>query len=51
MGEFENAVLRQIFGTKSREIKRERRKLYKEILRDLYSSPIMSWMIKSRRNR
>jgi hypothetical protein len=51
MGEFDNAVLRKIFGPKGREVKRERRKLYKEILRDLYSSPNMSWMIKSRRKR
>jgi len=36
---FKNRVLRGIFGLKKDEVTRERRKLYKEKLTDLYSSP------------
>jgi hypothetical protein len=36
---FENRVLRRIFGPKRDEVTGEWGKLYKEELRDLYSSP------------
>ena len=36
---FENRVLRKIFGPKRDEVTREWRKLHKEKLNDLYSSP------------
>jgi hypothetical protein len=36
---FENRVLRRIFGPKRDEVTGEWRKLHKEELRDLYSSP------------
>jgi hypothetical protein len=42
-------VLRRIFGPKRDEVKRELRKLHKEELRDLYSSPSIIRIIKSRR--
>jgi hypothetical protein len=45
---FENRVLR-IFGRKSGEVTRERRKLYNEEFNDLCSSPNIFRMIKSRR--
>jgi hypothetical protein len=38
---FENRVLRRIFGPKRDEVTEEWRKMHKEELRDLYSSP--SW--------
>jgi hypothetical protein len=44
---FENKVLRMIFGPKRDEV----RKLHNEELRDLYSSPSMIRIIKSRRMR
>ena len=47
---FENRVLRRIFGPKRDEVAGEWRKLY-EKLNDLYSSPIINWVIKSRRMR
>jgi hypothetical protein len=37
--EFENRVLRRIFGPKRVEVTGEWRKLHNEELRDLYSSP------------
>jgi hypothetical protein len=46
---FENRVLRRIFGPKGEEIREEWRKLHKEELRDLYSSPNIVRVIKSRR--
>jgi hypothetical protein len=47
---FENRVLlRRIFGPKRDEMTEERRKLHKEELRDLYSSPSIIRIIKSRR--
>jgi hypothetical protein len=48
---FENRVLRRIFGAKRDEVTGEWRKLHNEELRDLYSSPSISRIIKSRRMR
>jgi len=48
---FENRVLRRIFGPKRNEVTREWRKLHNEDLNDLYSSPNIVWLIKSRRIR
>jgi len=45
---FENRVLRRIFGPKRDEVAREWRKLHSEELNDLYSSPNIVWVIKSR---
>jgi hypothetical protein len=47
----ENRVLRRIFGPKTDKVTGERRKLYNEELNDLYSSPNIVWVIKSRRPR
>ena len=46
---FENRVLRRIFGPRREEITGERRRLQNEELNDLYSSPSIVRMIKSRR--
>jgi hypothetical protein len=48
---FENRVLRMIFGPRRDEVMGGWRKLHNEELRDLYSSPCISRMIKSRRMR
>jgi len=48
---FENRVLGKIFGPKRDEIKREWRKVHKERLNDLYSSPDSVRVKKSRRMR
>jgi hypothetical protein len=48
---FENRVLRKIFGPKRDEVTEEWRKLHNEELRDLYSSPSIIRIIKSRRIR
>jgi hypothetical protein len=48
---FENRVLRGIFGPKSDEVTRGWRKLHNEELHNLYSSPIIIRIIKSRRIR
>jgi hypothetical protein len=45
---FENRVLRRIFGPKGDDVTREWRKLHKEELNDLYSSPRNVRVIKSR---
>jgi hypothetical protein len=45
---FENRVLRRKFGTKRYEVTGECRKLHNEELRDLYSSPSIIRIIKSR---
>jgi hypothetical protein len=48
---FENRVLRRIFGPKKDEVTRERRKVHNEELHELYSSPSIIRIIKSRRMR
>jgi hypothetical protein len=48
---FENKVLRRIFGPKRNEVTGGWRKLHNEDLRDLYSSPSIIRIIKSRRMR
>jgi hypothetical protein len=48
---FENRVLRWIFGPKRDEVTGERRRLHKEELHALYSSPNIFWFTKSRRFR
>jgi hypothetical protein len=45
---FENRALRRMFGPKRDEVTREWRKLHNEELHDLYSSPSIVRMIKSR---
>jgi hypothetical protein len=45
---FENRVLRGIFGQKRDEVTEELRKLQSKELHDLYSSPTIVWVIKSR---
>jgi hypothetical protein len=48
---FENRVLRRIFGPKRDEVMGDWRKLHNEELHNLYSSPCVIRMIKSRRMR
>jgi hypothetical protein len=45
---FENRVLRRIFGPMTNEVMGEWRKVHNEELCDLYSSPSISRIIKSR---
>ena len=51
LGVFENRVLRRIFGPKRDEVTGEWRKLHNEELNNLYSSPTIVRVIKSRRMR
>jgi hypothetical protein len=44
-------VLRRVFGPKKDEVTGEWRKLHNEELNDLYSLPIIVWVLKSRRIR
>jgi len=46
---FENMVLKRIFGPRRDEVTGEWRRLHNEELNDLYSSPNILWVIKSRR--
>jgi hypothetical protein len=48
---FDNRVLRRIFGPKRDEVTGEWRKLHNKELRDLYSSPNIIRIIKSRKMR
>jgi hypothetical protein len=48
---FENRVLRTIFWPQRDEVRGEWKKLHNEELIDLYSSPNIIWVIKSRRMR
>ena len=48
---FENTVLRRIFGPRRDEVTGEWRRLYNEELNNLYSSPNIVRVIKSRRMR
>jgi hypothetical protein len=48
---FENRVLRRRFGSKRDEVTGEWRKLHNEELRDLYPSPSIIRIMKSRRIR
>jgi hypothetical protein len=48
---FEESVLRRIFGPKMDEVTGKWRKLQNAELTDLYSSPIIFWVIKSIRMR
>jgi hypothetical protein len=51
LGVFENRVLRRIFGPKRDEVTGEWRKLHKEELHDLYSSPNIIRIMKARNMR
>jgi len=48
---FENRVLRRIFVPRSDEVTGEWKRLHKQELNDLYSSPNIVWVIKWRRMR
>jgi hypothetical protein len=45
---FENRLMRRIFGPKREEVTGKWRRLHNEELYDMYSSPNVTWMMKSR---
>ena len=51
LGVFEKSMLRILFGPKRDEVTGEWKKLHNEELNDLYCSPNVVWVIKSRRMR
>jgi hypothetical protein len=51
LGVFQNRVLRRVFGPKRDEVTGEWRKLHNEELNDLYCSPNIARVVKSRRMR
>jgi hypothetical protein len=51
LGVFENRVLKKIFGPKRDDVSGELRRLHNEELNNLYSSPNIIQVIKSRRMR
>jgi hypothetical protein len=51
LGVFENRVLKRIFGPKRDEVSGEWRKVHNEELHDLYSSPSIIRIMKSRKMR
>jgi hypothetical protein len=51
LGVFKNRVLKMIFGPKTDDVSGELRRLHDEELNDLYSSPNIIQVIKSRRMR
>jgi len=46
---FDNMVLKRIFVPRREEVRRERRRLHNEELNDLYSSPNIVQVIKSKK--
>jgi hypothetical protein len=48
---FQDKMLRKIFGPEKDEVNRERRRLYRKEIYDLYSSPYVIWVTNSRRMR
>ena len=46
---FENRMVRRIFGSKRDDVTGEWRKLHNDELSDLYCSPNIVWVIKSKR--
>jgi len=48
---FERRVLKKFLGPKREKVTGDVRKLHSEVLYDLLSSPIITWVIKSRRVR
>jgi len=46
---FQNVVLRRIFGPRRDEVTEEWRRLHNDEINDLYSSPNILWVIKSRK--
>jgi hypothetical protein len=45
---FENRVLRRILGPRRDEVTGEQKRLHDKVLHDLYCSPNIIWVIKSR---
>ena len=48
---YDNMLLRRIYGARRDEVTRDWRRLHNEELNDLYCSPNIVWVIKSRRMR